>query len=134
MALKEDLFTAITGLTVGTVPPSDISTADFDLFNTHFSTVAAGDGLKDPYLDWGTAYLIADVIASKKKNGLFTSEKMGDYSYKKGSFADEGITEWMKKYNDLLASQMVSAPSAGATRADKDMSALGIDQNSIYGV
>lgn len=132
--LTEELFELLTPFTVGAADTDNLTSAQFTLLNTKLTTDAENDGLEGDNLEWGTAYLIADIVASKKKNGLFTSEKMGDYSYKKGSFADEGITEWMKKYNDLLASQMVSAPSAGATRADKDMSALGIDQNSIYGV
>ena len=132
--VTEDLFELLTPFTVGAASTDNLTSAQFTALNTKLTTDAENDGLEGDNLDWGTAYLIADVIASKLKNGLYTSEKIGDYTYKKGSYADDGITEWMKKYNDLLASQMVSAPSKVAVRSDKDMSALGIDQNSIFGV
>lgn len=134
MALTESLFELITPFTVGDLATDDITSANFTIANTELATYAAADGLTGTQADWGTAYLIADLLVSKKSKKLFRAEKIGDYSYTMDESTTSGGSYWMEKYNSLVSKRTVSQPSAMATRADKDMSGLGLDQNPIYGV
>jgi len=117
---------------VGTIPPNDITSADFTILNDKFSEDAAADGLTGSNLDFGTAYLIADLVESRTENSKFISEKIGDYSYKKSSHYDDGVSFWMQKYSNLLMVKTAVAPSSVATRKDADMQAVNIDQNTIH--
>lgn len=137
MALTEAIFELLTPYKVGALETDDLTTADFTTLNNKLYIDATNDGLTGDNADWGTAYLIADILESKSDNGAFVSEKIGEYSYKKGDYSADGVSYWMQKYNNLMSSQTVEQPSGVAVRSDSDMSKLNIDQNPIpkyYGV
>ena len=133
MTLTESLFELLTPYTVGAASTDDLTTANFEILNTKLSTDATNDGLTGDNADWGTAYLIADILDGKTNNRAFVSEDIGsdEYSYKRGSASELAISIWMEKYNNLVSSKTIVQPSGVATRSDTDMAKLNIDQNPI---
>jgi len=137
MTVSTAMIALVSPYTVGA--SGDFTEADFTSYKTIGTAILSKDAptdLDSDVYDYCHALLICHLFESSKGNVGMESEKIGDYSYKKGN-PDE-TTFWtlykamINQFTDYAGED--SGDYDAVTRADTEMGDLDLDQNDVFEV